>query len=111
MRRALSIAGFALLLAGCPQRPGPPVNEPPEMTAETTRGERVFMRFCQECHPGGGGGRGPAVVRSPELPSAAIRLQVRAGAGIMPSFNEDQISDADLSALLEYIDALEETVD
>lgn len=113
MRWTVAASGwlFALALTACPSRPGPPLTGPPTLTPEARRGEEVYMRFCQECHPGGAGGRGPAVVREPPLPSAAIRLQVRSGVGIMPAFDEQQIGDSDLDALLAYIDALEATVD
>ena len=35
-----------------------------------------------------------------------MRFQVRAGLGAMPSFSEEQISDAELEDLLDYIVAL-----
>ncbi len=74
-------------------------------TPEQRAGELVFFRKCHKCHPMGDAGLGPALNNKP-LPGAAIRLQVRTGVGAMPSFNDEQISDRDLDALLAYIDAL-----
>jgi mono/diheme cytochrome c family protein len=78
---------------------------PPPLSPEQTRGERVFMEFCQQCHPGGDAGLALALNNKP-LPGAAIKLQVRKGVGDMPAFGPDVISDADLEPLVSYIGAL-----
>jgi mono/diheme cytochrome c family protein len=63
------------------------------------------MRACYQCHPGGMAGLGPAINDKP-LPGWLIKTQVRQGLGAMPSFDESELSDADLEALVEYISAL-----
>jgi mono/diheme cytochrome c family protein len=68
-------------------------------------GERVFMAQCQQCHPGGAAGLGPAINNKP-LPAFLIRYQVRRGLGAMPEFDEAVISDADLDALVAYLQEL-----
>jgi mono/diheme cytochrome c family protein len=71
-------------------------------------GQQVFMSHCYQCHPGGRGGVGPAINNKP-LPRAAIRTQVRLGAGAMPGFNEQHISDEQLHAVARYVAALHQT--
>lgn len=70
-------------------------------------GEVVFMRECNQCHPRGESGIGPAMNDKP-LPDFAIRAQVRAGLGAMPSFSEAEISDEELDAIVAYLDYLRE---
>ena len=72
-----------------------------------TRGERVFFTFCHQCHPGGSAGLGPALNDKP-LPAFAMRTQIRAGAGAMPSFSDREIPDSDADAVVEYVVALRE---
>jgi mono/diheme cytochrome c family protein len=66
------------------------------------QGERLFFQFCSQCHPGGAGGLGPAINDKP-LPAFAIKTQIRAGVGAMPSFGPDQLSDDDLDKITDYI--------
>ena len=68
------------------------------------RGQAVFMQYCNQCHPRGDGGLGPAINDKP-LPGFMLRLQVRTGIGAMPSFSEEDISDAELDDLIAYIKA------
>lgn len=106
-----AIALAACFVAACaPKQAGPPMYPEPQLDAQGRRGQEVYMRFCDECHPNGQAGRGPGIVDRP-LPDAAIKAQVRLGAGIMPSFSEEQISDEDLDALVVYLEALEATAD
>lgn len=71
---------------------------------ETARGRLVFTRHCDECHPGGTAGLGPALNNKP-LPGFLIRFQVRHGMGAMPSFPESRIPDAELDDLVAYVKA------
>lgn len=76
--------------------------EPPADSPTLRTGERVFDTYCNGCHPGGTAGVGLALNDKP-LPEAAIRLQVRQGVGAMPGFSEAEISDAELDALVAYM--------
>lgn len=68
-------------------------------------GRQVFLTHCQQCHPGGEGGLGPALNNKP-LPGFLIRLQVRQGLGVMPPFPEDQISGKEMEDLISYLKVL-----
>lgn len=68
-------------------------------------GRQVFSTHCQQCHPGGEAGLGPALNDKP-LPEFLMRLQVRQGLGVMPGFSEKEISDAEMKDLLAYVKAL-----
>jgi mono/diheme cytochrome c family protein len=82
------------------------VQVPFEPHTETLQeGRRVFMQFCNGCHPGGEAGVGLALNNKP-LPGWAIRYQVRHGLGVMPAFSEEVISDEKLDALESYLLAL-----
>ena len=63
------------------------------------------MAKCQQCHPGGEAGLGPALNDKP-LPEFLKKFQVRHGLGTMPSFSEKEISDQQLEDLMEYLKAL-----
>ncbi len=76
------------------------LNDPQEQL-----GQRVFMHSCYECHPGGRAAVGPAIHDKP-LPQAAIRTQVRVGAGAMPGFSKDRLSDEEVNAVAKYLVAL-----
>jgi mono/diheme cytochrome c family protein len=105
MIRPLLLAS-ALVLAACgPARIGEPFGPPVRLTAEAETGERVFMAQCQQCHPGGAAGLGPAINNKP-LPAFLIRYQVRRGLGAMPEFDEGAISDAELEGLVAYLQEL-----
>jgi mono/diheme cytochrome c family protein len=97
----------ALLLAACgPARVGEPFGPPVRLaSAEAEMGQGVFMVRCQQCHPGGAAGLGPAINDKP-LPGFLMRMQVRRGLGAMPEFDEQMISDAELDALVIYLQEL-----
>lgn len=89
-----------------------PVYERPAVTSQLSSedprvvtGEKVFFANCHGCHPHGGQGLGLGVADRP-LPGFAIRLQVRNGFGEMPGFGPDEIDDAELDALLAYLNEL-----
>lgn len=76
---------------------------PPELEA----GHQVFDRYCNPCHPNGATGLGPALNDKP-ITSLMIETQVRAGVGAMPAFDESVIDDAEMGALLAYMDWLKD---
>lgn len=101
------LLGAALLvttLAACGSaRRGAPTQPPLVLAdAEAQQGERVFMTYCNGCHPRGAGGLGPGINDKP-LPGFLIRFQVRHGLGTMPAFKDDVISDEELDALVTYL--------
>ena len=98
---------LALLVLACgPARRGIPFEDPIALnTPELQQGQLVYMDKCSKCHPGGGGGLGPALNNKP-LPGFAIKFQVRHGLGVMPAFKKDVISQPDLEALTEYLKAV-----
>jgi mono/diheme cytochrome c family protein len=100
----LFIAGASLLACGSARR-SPPLGAPPlPATPAVVRGERVFMDACHSCHPGGESGLGPSLNDKP-LPRFLIAMQVRRGLGAMPAFSPQEISDADLDAVIAYLAA------
>lgn len=69
------------------------------------RGQEVFQVHCYQCHPGGEGGLGPGLNDKP-APIWLMKTQVRLGLGVMPAFNEEQISGDQLNVLMTYLMAL-----
>lgn len=107
VRRALSVICLlsSVLFAACgTARRGAPLQAPFAPAAEEeARGEGLYMRFCNGCHPGGEGGLG---LNNKPLPQWAIRFQVRRGLGAMPAFSDEVIPADDLDALVAYMKAL-----
>ncbi|HEX5242577.1 MAG TPA: cytochrome c [Tepidisphaeraceae bacterium] len=68
-------------------------------------GQRVFMAECNQCHPGGAAGLGPAINNKP-IPGFVLRFQVRHGLGAMPKFDHSQISSQALTDLVLYVKTL-----
>lgn len=107
MRRLAAAALLLLGAAACgtarfqePLRPPVVLNDPEEQ-----RGQVVFMRNCNPCHPQGEGGLGPAL-NNKRVPGAAIKYQVRHGLGDMPSFSDKTLSDDQLDDLVDYMMAV-----
>jgi mono/diheme cytochrome c family protein len=67
-------------------------------------GQRVFMQYCQKCHPGGEAGLGPSLNSNP-APQLIKRFQMRHGLGVMPAFKKDEISKNDLRDISKYLRA------
>ena len=108
MRLGSAAVAFALLgsLPACSARRSEPVTGPmPITTSQTEQGQKLFMLHCQQCHPGGEAGLGPALNNKP-LPSFLITFQVRHGLGAMPAFSEDEITASQLDDILAYLQAL-----
>jgi mono/diheme cytochrome c family protein len=102
-----AVAAALALVAGCGHTRRTEPFAPPLRFAsqEMARGEKVFFQHCHSCHPHGAAGLGPAFNNKP-LPVFLMKLQVRRGLGVMPAFDESQISRDDLDALMAYIVAL-----
>jgi mono/diheme cytochrome c family protein len=96
-----------LIQTGCGSaRRSEPISGPlPIESSSVAKGQKVFMEHCNQCHPQGETGLGPAI-NNKALPGFMIRLQVRRGFGAMPAFSEKDISDDHLSDLIEYVRAL-----
>ena len=97
----------AVLAAACgPARRSEPLIGPIRLASEAEeRGRVVYMKYCEQCHPGGEAGLGPALNDKP-LPTFLKKFQVRQGIGSMPSFPEEQISDEELDDMMAYLSAL-----
>lgn len=104
---ALRFVGFCVVVVACgsPKRDEP--DRPAFVPATTTiaRGEQVFKKQCDYCHPGGGAGLGPALNNKP-APAFAIRFQIRHGLGAMPAFDSTTIPSSDVRAIADYLLAL-----
>jgi mono/diheme cytochrome c family protein len=98
---------LAVVLAGCGSgRRSEPIAGPLAINdPSAARGWALFDTHCYKCHGEGEGGMGPVINDKP-LPKALMRFQVRHGLGTMPSFSEEQISDAQLEDILNYLVAL-----
>ncbi len=93
---------WAVTACGSARR-GEIVDRPVEVSSPQEQlGQEVFYKHCHRCHPGGEGGLGPALNNKP-LPRKLIAYQTRRGIGAMPGFDESQISDAELDALVNYV--------
>lgn len=99
----LGLLGLALVLLACGSgRRGEPLIGPIAFSPQAQRGEVIFMRLCQQCHPGGEAGLAPALNNKP-LPGFVIDFQVRRGLGAMPAFPEHEISEPSLDAVEAYL--------
>lgn len=105
--RTTGILLLIALLAACgsARRTADMAVASPSVQARLAAGEQLFMDYCQQCHPGGTAGLGPALNNKP-LPGFAIRLQVRLGLGVMPGFDKAVISPAELDQLVDYLKVL-----
>jgi mono/diheme cytochrome c family protein len=106
--RVVCVVALAIMVAsaacGSARRSAALGAPPVPATAEILRGQRVFMRACHACHPGGETGLGPSLNDKP-LPGFMIALQVRRGLGAMPAFSREELPDDELAALVEYMRA------
>jgi mono/diheme cytochrome c family protein len=71
-------------------------------TSQVELGDRIFSARCNQCHPGGAAGLGPAINNKP-VPGFMIAFQVRHGLGAMPRFSKSQLSDRQLDAVVAYL--------
>jgi mono/diheme cytochrome c family protein len=99
----------AVGLASCGEQAQPTPTSPEVAATATTanatrtRGDIVFAKYCNSCHPGGGRGAGPAL---PGIDKDEFVEYVRSGKGRMPAFNEGLISNEDLDQMYDYISSL-----
>ena len=81
-------------------------NDPPATaTPPVPRGQTVFARYCNTCHPGGGLGAGPSLLIV-SLTDAEVTDIVRHGKNRMPGFGERIISNDELADLLTYLEQM-----
>jgi mono/diheme cytochrome c family protein len=97
------------LTTGCgTARKSEPLKGPLEIETEVVeKGQHVFMKHCNQCHPQGEAGVGPSLNDKRLVPRWLIKLQVRKGFGAMPAFKKEHISDEDLDELVSYIKKLQ----
>lgn len=108
MKAAAWLGVMACLLAAAAcgaARRSAPLREPLALNAQAEQGRVVFMEKCNQCHPQGEAGLGPAINDKP-FPDFLKKFQVRHGLGAMPSFPESEINDEQLSDLMEYLGEL-----
>lgn len=94
-----------LALCACDPRRSEPFVGDIVLDEQQSRGELLFFRHCNECHPQGSSGLAPALNDKP-LPDALIRLQVRTPVLYMPPFSEEVLPDPQLEDLIEYLKAI-----
>jgi len=102
----VATAAAALAAPGCSSARKSEIPESQfQSDPQLAQGRVVFMHNCNQCHVLGGPGLGPALNDKP-LPAAAIKTQVRVGAGAMPAFSKEDITDEQLDAAVKYLEAL-----
>jgi mono/diheme cytochrome c family protein len=70
-----------------------------------TLGQQIFNRNCHQCHPFGSAAIGPSLNDKPMM-GVYIKYQVRHGLGAMPAFDESQMPEDQLDAVVDYLQAL-----
>lgn len=63
-------------------------------------GAALFAHHCQACHSGP---QGLAGASAPHAAAFLLRMRLRLGLGGMPSFSAQQLSDAELMELVNYV--------
>jgi mono/diheme cytochrome c family protein len=101
---------LALILTGCDLGSGntssaSATNTPTALPPALVRGEELFARYCQVCHPGGQQGVGARLIGIP-LTDDQIKTVVRHGQKNMPAFTAETVPDEDLQSLVDYIRSL-----
>lgn len=112
---ARTLRGSLWVVAGKPDQvpplPGGEVaasgGAPGAASDAASTGQALYARFgCAGCHgESGEGGAGPAL-NGHELPAARLSDVIRNGRGTMLAFKADTLSDADLVALVAYVQAI-----
>lgn len=77
------------------------------MTRREYKGMQLFMAHCNECHPGGNAGVGPALNDKP-LPDFLVHFQIRQGMGDMPAFKEEELSKDEVKQIVLFVRQLRE---
>jgi mono/diheme cytochrome c family protein len=110
-RTFVAAAAVLALAASCGrQRNSEPIVGPIVLNEQQSKGQLVFFRNCNECHPNGQAGLAPAL-NNTLFTEAMIKHQVRQPIASMPNFSEDIIPAADLDALVAYLFALKQADD
>ncbi|MDT0646446.1 cytochrome c [Zunongwangia sp. F260] len=95
------LAGIVVISCSAPKtKPYAEVVKLP--TEQLQNGRILFDNYCASCHPEGMSGVGLAIINKP-LPKALIKFQIRNGIGVMPAFNEEQLSDEQVENIAEYL--------
>lgn len=119
LQTGLLAAITACLLVGCNQETrygqevgrAAPVSQPAATASERfSTGERLFSQYCSPCHPDGGNVSDPRKsLRSSDLkanhitrPQDIVRIMRNPGSRMM-RFDVTTISDADATAIAEYV--------
>lgn len=97
------LAGILVVFASCKRHKYPFAKQIPA-TAQVQEGQKLYMQYCQRCHPDGEAGLGPSIYY---LPGFAKKFQVRHGLGVMPEFDEKVISDQELDKIVLYLKELD----
>lgn len=108
MSKAIAALLLIVLLAGCGSaRRGEPLGSSVSAPSGSLvhQGHIHFDEHCSKCHTGGEAALAPALNNKP-LPDFLIRFQARHGLGAMPAFEEEEIGDAELNAIVAYLKAL-----
>lgn len=109
-QRAASTPADAAAVAGAPRKSA--------LALATDPGERVYLKWCAPCHAPGiehpgtnaitakyRGDRPGALIAQADLDPALIKLMVRHGISVMPTFRKTEISDPELDALAAWLAA------
>ncbi|HEV7265197.1 MAG TPA: cytochrome c [Falsiroseomonas sp.] len=103
---ALLLLAAALATAcGTARRIVPPTEVLAARDPELAHGQVLFMQACNQCHPRGEAGVGPAINNKP-LPAFLIRYQIRHGLGAMPAFPPAAFSEEEVTAIVRYLQFL-----
>jgi mono/diheme cytochrome c family protein len=71
------------------------------------RGEVIFARYCNTCHPGGNRGSGPSLFTLvPHMDDDSIRAVIRKGKKQMPGYNSSTIPEDHMADLILYLRSL-----
>jgi mono/diheme cytochrome c family protein len=102
-----TMRGLLWVAQGKPDQVPPLPGSEKKAGAAELDGRTLFEKFgCSGCHgPNGEGGIGPALNQA-EVPADEITQVVRNGRGAMMSFQPDTLSDAELEAIVQYVQAL-----
>jgi mono/diheme cytochrome c family protein len=97
------LMGTLMLLPACSLRKSVPIAGPVSLDEKEQKGEMVFMKHCQSCHPQGEAGLGPPIHWAPGF---AKRIQIRHGFGAMPGFDRQTIPQEQMDTLIDYLRAM-----
>lgn len=95
--------------------PGPPIPTADPDAGDVALGNTLYANNCAPCHSsaGAGGALGHATYAPPldRATAAQVAEAVRIGPGAMPRFGPDTFDDAELDAIVRYVDYLKKPDD